>query len=192
MSDAMQGNTRSGLCRWLLSAAIVLSAHILIPVVLLHRSESNAFEAGSPVVMLELAPTPASPSTREQDLPPGPEQTQKASEERTTIEEQLPRQQKPEEPIPATSAAPNPAVTLPLPVKEMPKPIQQEKSEQTARLETPIATAPSSAAVPAPKAAGPLVGRTIGPASEVVASWQRQLLTQLQRFKRYPVQARGE
>jgi hypothetical protein len=89
---------RSALLRWTSSAAIVLLPHALIAVALITRPDYIDLSAGSPIVMIELAPLPVAPPEPPRDLAPGLQQLQNESEERAKLERQPDGERKNEEP----------------------------------------------------------------------------------------------
>jgi protein TonB len=184
---------RPELLRWGVSAVAVFLVHGLVLLALWTRPDYEEPDAGAPVVMIELAPIAVAPSAPETDVAPGPEQLQAESEEK-------PREEKPEKPeekpveveqVPDLTPAPNPAVTLPaLPKPPKPAPRKEARREpaETAR----VPTAPPVAVAPARRPASPAPGRMVRPSAAAIASWQRLLVAQLERNKRYPPGAGGE
>jgi protein TonB len=165
--------------RWSVAAAVVVALHVVVALTFLRRAEDLDADAGSPAVMVELAPTATAPTTAQSDLAPGPEQPQTdAQRAQETPEEKPPDLERPPE-----TAAPDPAVPLPEPPKADEK--QQEAQDAT------VPMAPPSAATEAPRAAGPPPGQTALPNSAAVLTWQRTLSAHLQRFKRYPPKAQA-
>jgi periplasmic protein TonB len=136
---------------------------------LLQSPEASDFEAGAPVVMLELPEIAAVPTTPPSDLAPGPpeeptEATPPPKEETKPMEEEA---------------------ELALPIPEPPKPqppVEQREATAAPSVEMP----PSAAALPTPGAA------VQTPA--VFIRWQSALAAHLERFKQYPsaARARGE
>lgn len=178
--------------KWGIASAIVLAAHgAIIGLLLRHPDFANA-DSGSPVVMMELAPTPASPISTPHDLAAGPVQLQQASEARVKTEVEPPKEKKLDEPLPTPPQIPNAEVTLRIPVPPtLTTEVKTAALAQQASIAQPEATAPPSAAEQTPQAAAPAPGITPGPPSIVIANWQRQLVVHLQKFKRYPQNARG-
>ncbi len=178
---------RPELFRWSACAAAVLIVHALVALALSLRPEEAEPDAGAPVVLLELAPISAAPAAPEADLAPGPQQLEPESRERPR--EETPERQERAEQVPNETPVENPVVALPPPVPEQKK---QEESRQEPTEAAPVPTAPPSAVAPAPRPASPAPGRLPRPASAAILSWQRSLVAQLERHKRYPAQARGE
>ena len=110
--------------RWTVCFAVVATAHVLSAVLLLPSLEASEFEAGAPVVMLELPEMPAAPSTPPSDLAPGPPEEQSdptpaPKEETKPIEQEAevalptPEPPKPEPPVEQHEATATPSVELP-------------------------------------------------------------------------------
>jgi protein TonB len=187
--DTLTEIDRSEWFRWIACAGAVLIAHALVALALSLRSDDAELEAGAPVVLIELAPIAAAPAAPQADLAPGPQQLQPESLER--LREETPEQKQTKmERVPDETAAQKPLVALPPPVPEPKK--QPEQSRQEPTEAAPAPTAPPSAALPAARPASPPPGRIPRPAAAAVLSWQRSLMAQLERHKRYPAQARGD
>jgi protein TonB len=138
-------------------------------------SESSDLVAGSPVVMIDLAPVAAAPETTPNDAPP--DQVAARAEE----PEPEPEPIKPIEKVELSPPDAKPDVVLPPPPpKVIEKPKEKKKS---------IARAPSAAPEHADHAAAPKLGSS---SRESNASWRSQLVARLERYKRYPSEARGD
>jgi len=178
--------------RWAACAIAVVLLHAVVVVALTSRPDPADTEAGSPVVMVELAPLAVAPQTQQNDLAPGPDQQQPEMQQH---EEQKakPEQQEPELKLPQETPTPESAVALP-PPQEKPPEQRPEKVEQEPVEATPVPTAPPPAEALAPRPAAPSPGRVMRPSAAAVSSWQRSLAAHLERYKRYPTQAqaRGE
>jgi protein TonB len=152
--------------RWTVCFTVVVAAHALAALSLFPTLEASEFEAGAPVIMLELPEAPAAPSTPPSDLAPGPpeEQTDPTPPPK---EETKPIEQEAE-------------VALPMPEPPKPEPpVEQREATAAPSVEIP----PSAAAPPTPGAA------VHTPASLI--RWQSALAAHLERFKRYPTAARA-
>ena len=177
--------------RWCASAALVVSVHAFIVMALLHHSDLAEAEAGSAIVMMDLAPVPVSPVPTLHDLARGPVQLQQSSEDRAKVDTEPTREKKPDE-IPTAPAIPDAQVTLPTPQPpERPREIKTPAPAQVSSIAMPEATAPPNAVQLAPQAAAPTPSLTSGQSSQAVATWQRHIASHLQKFKRYPQSARG-
>ena len=175
--------------RWSFCAAAVLLAHALVLLGLCARPDYAETDTGAPVVMIELAPLSVAAPAPETDVAPGPRQLQAESQER--VREETPQEKPPEvERVPDLAPAQNPVVTLPV-VPEPPKRRAREEAKQEPAEAAPIPTAPPAAVAPAHRPASPPPGRVPRPSSAAMVSWQRSLVAQLERNKRYPPGAGG-
>jgi protein TonB len=175
---------RREVLRWSVCAAAVFAAHALVLLALWVRPDYAEPDAGAPVVMIELAP-PA-PET---DVAPGPQQLQ--TESREMAREETPGEKRPEvERVPDVMPAPNPAVTLPA-IPEPPKQAPRRQAKREPAETAPVPTAPPAAVAPAHRPAAPAPGRVSRPSPAATVSWQRSLVAQLERNKRYPSAAGG-
>ena len=161
---AAHGIDRADTARWTLCFAAVVAAHALATLWLLPSPEASEFDAGAPVVLLELPEAPASLATPPSDLMPGPPEA-----------ESEPTPPKEEETKPPEQEA-----EVALPVPELPKPPSEERPP-TAQ---PSVTMPS---VPAP----PTPGAEVAPSTVIVKRWESALVAHIERFKRYPADARA-
>jgi protein TonB len=175
---------RSELFRWTLCATFVLAVHGLAIVLLHPKSDDIDEAAGAPIAFIELAPIPVGPPAPPSDLAPGPLQPEaEASDSLPQPQVEEPRQPPVEEPpLPEETATadPEPVRTPPIEAAQEPPPS-----------DVSIPTAPPSVAEPAAEPASPALGRLAEPSSARVASWERSLVAQIERFKRYPPQAEG-
>jgi periplasmic protein TonB len=157
---------RADTVRWIACFVVVVAAHGMAALSLLESHEASDFDAGAPVVMLELPEAPAAPSTPPSDLAPGPpemesEPTPPPKEETKPIEQEA-------------------EVALPIPEPPKPEPpVEQREATAAPSVEMP----PSTAAPPTPGAA------VQTPAAFI--RWQSALAAHLERFKRYPTAARA-
>jgi periplasmic protein TonB len=152
--------------RWTLCFAAVMVAHGLAAFWLLpSHQDASGFDAGAPVVMLELPEVVATSATPPSDLAPAP-----------TESESAPTPPKEEETKPPEEVA---EVALPIPEPPTPAP-PTVASPPTAE---PSVTMPAVAALPTP-------GAEVVPAA-VLKRWQSALVAHIERFKRYPAAARA-
>jgi periplasmic protein TonB len=191
--------------RWAACLLLVLGLHGAVVLALLRRQAPPALDTGQEAILLDLppmeepaaaeAPAEPAPPQQEQAPPPPPEPEPPRAEEppppTPPMPEPPPPEPPPPEPVPTTAE-----VALPLPPPPPPPqpPVQRPQHPvvrpQVSRPAPPAPTAteatapaaPPAAATPAPAAAAP---------SNAVPSWQGQLLSRLQRFKRYPDSARS-
>ncbi len=187
--DTYPAIDRGEALRWSFCAAAVLLAHALVLLALWARPDYAETDTGAPVVMIELAPLSVAAPAPETDVAPGPRQLQAESQER--VREETPEEKPPEvERVPDLAPAQNPVVTLPA-VPEPPKQRAREEAKQEPAEAAPIPTAPPAAVAPAHRPASPPPGRVPRPSSAAMVSWQRSLVAQLERNKRYPPGAGG-
>jgi periplasmic protein TonB len=162
---ANYGMDRAETARWTLCFAAVVALHGLAALSLFSSPEASDFDAGAPVVLLELPEAPASAMTPPSDLTPGPPE---AESEPTPPKEQetKPPEQEAE-------------VALPIPEPPKPKPPTEER---------PPTALPSIAmpSVAAPSTPGAEVA-----SQAVVKRWESALVAHIERFKRYPAEARA-
>jgi periplasmic protein TonB len=189
--------TRPDLVRWSLCAAVVLAAHGLVVVELAGRADEEQLEGGAPVVTLELAPIAVAPPAPARDLAAGPllesESHERVAEETPAAppERNEPEKEKREEKVVEQPPAPDPEVAVPPEPPPEEGPIEH-KPAPVATPAAPVPTAPLSAPAPAKLAAAPAVAPLERATNAVVARWERLLVAQLERHKRYPPQARGK
>jgi periplasmic protein TonB len=166
--------------RWSACTAVVVAAHGLVAFAIAAHLDEAELEAGAPVVMVELAPLAAAPPAPARDLAAGP-LLETENQERVAEEAQPERKETEKEQVVQETPAPDPAVTMAraAPMAEE-GPIEDTATPQPAQ-GAPVPTAPQAAPAPAAR-----------PAAPAVASWQRLLIAQLERHKRYPPQARGK
>ena len=187
--------TRPDLVRWSLCAAVVIAAHGLAALALAGRSDEEDLEAGAPVVMIELAPLAVAPPAPVRDLAPGPlletESQERVAEEAPAPPERKEPEKEKQEKVVAAPPAPDPEVAVPPEPPPEEGPIEHKPAPQVA-LAAPVPTAPQTAPAPAKLAAAPAVAPIARPTAAAITSWERLLVAQLERHKRYPPQARGK
>jgi protein TonB len=167
--------------RWGICFTLALGFHAAGAAALLAKwNEGSELAANSPVIMIDLAPVAVAPEIVPNDVPPDKIATLK--------EEPEPEPEKPVEKIEVQPPpeAPKPEVALPPPPKKVEKP--KEKKPDTKKS---VARAPSAAAQRSDRAAAPLPGASSRD-SNAVPSWRSQLVARLERYKRYPSDARGD
>jgi periplasmic protein TonB len=159
------GIPRHDAMRWSFCFAVVIATHGAAALALwLNPSSDSDFDAGAPVVMIELPEVPAAFTTPPSDIAPGPtepESEQTAPEEKTKPPEQVAE------------------VTLPEPEPPKPEPPAEEKP--------PTAMPSVVMAPPAP----PVAGAAVQPSPALVHRWESELVAHIERFKRYPAEARA-
>lgn len=182
--------------RWLLSGVIVLAAHGGVAAAIVHWHESESAEPAAALV-IDLSPTMTAPQDARQDIPPGPEQVQADAapeqkveqvEEKVEEKSETKVEQEPEQKI---AEAPNPEVALaPQPPRPEPEPVPTENQTPA-----PATTAPQMPkAEQAVVAAAPVQAALSVSDTHAIPNWKRQVVSRLERNKRYPAaaQARSE
>jgi len=181
--------------RWASAAVLVIGLHAGGALALLHLREDDDTEVAG-AIAIELAPVTAA-VTSPADIAPGPlmQEEAPAPETRKQTKQTVAEETPPLEPAPL---APEPAVQLPEPQpikkhepeeKADEKVDHEENSRQTAA--APMTTAPPpSEAKPSAAAAAPAPGLSAIP-SKAQANWQRSLVAHINRYKRYPAEARA-
>jgi protein TonB len=167
--------------RGTLCLAAALAAHGLALFLLAQKPDVSDEDNGSSIVFVELAPLPVASAAPPSDLAPGPLQSESVAEDTPPPVEPL---QPPLEQLPVTQQAADadPEIVPPPPTEAAQEPPPSDVS-------TP--SAPPSVADSAVVAAGPELGRQEEPNAATVARWERSLVAQIERFKRYPPQAEG-
>ncbi len=176
--------------RWLISGAIIVSAHGGIAAGMVNwRDEIEPAEPAAAIV-IEFAPMPVAPTMPQTNIAPGPEQVMsdaspnkpvESLEEKQKVEEKVVSRPV-EEPPPEVKPAPNPEVAV-----EPPREVQQETPRQAPRLPAPTTSAPvaipeRTAALPA----APTQGQATPQNSSALAAWRSQIVAVIERNKRYP------
>jgi periplasmic protein TonB len=160
-------SSRRGALRWSICFAIVVAAHGAAALALLRQALSDSdFDAGAAIVMIELPEAPAAFATPPTELAPGP--TEPETEQTPPPKEET----KPPEEV-AEVALPEPEPAKPEPPAE----------------EAPPTALPSVAMVPTiPEP--PVAGAAVEP-SAAIRRWESALVGHIERFKRYPAEARA-
>jgi periplasmic protein TonB len=170
--------TPAEIFRWGGCAAAVLAVHGLVAFAIAARPDPAELESGVPVAMVDLAPVTAAPPAPPRDLAPGP---LLESEIQDRIAEEAPPQHEaapPKEETVQAPPAPDPQVAM-LPPDPPPE-------------EGPIALEPPAAAAPTPTAPQSAPTSAARSTSVAITRWERLLVAQLERHKRYPPKARGK
>jgi len=180
--------------RWALSAAVVVMLHggIAAAMAFLHDDGENADPTSA--LVIDRTPMPLSPAMTPMEIPPGPEQVQAESvpERPHEMVEETPEEKIDRKDVaelkPDIAPAENPEVLLAeaaMPQPELPTPeVNQDP--------VPITTAPSvMQAEEAPVASAPMQAPANVKDSNSIPTWKRQVVTLLERNKRYPEAARS-
>jgi protein TonB len=186
--------TRPELVRWGLCATVVVAAHGLVALALATRSGEADVAAGAPVVMIEVAPQPEAPAAPPRDLAPGPAletQSQDRVGEAAPPEPEKTEKKEEKEKVVEAPTTPDPALVVPKPEPMAEEGPIDDKTPPPA-LAAPLPTAPPSAPRVAALPAAPAVGQVARPTRAAITRWERLLVAQLERHKRYPPQAHGK
>ena len=185
--------------RWVSAAIFVVAVHIACTALaVLHWQEQELADAAAGATIVEMVPAPAVP-VDSPDVAHGPQVEEAMLAPAPSIESKdvvEPEEQPKLEPAPL---APEPEVALPIQ-----KPIEEEKpKEQEVKEEVKQQVEPQESAAPltmAPPKVEPTEEPTQAPATGATAaerskrvevSWQKALVSHLNRFKRYPDGARA-
>jgi protein TonB len=160
------GFSRHEALRWGGCFTVVLLAHCAAAFALLGSQKASEFDAGAPVVMLELAEAVAAPAAPPTDLAPGPPEPE--------VEERPPPKEE----------AKRPEAEALLPEPEPPKP------EPPIEMKPP--TAAPSVEMPPSDAAPPTPGTDVKTRRLSIIRWQSALAAHLERHKPSSARARGE
>ncbi|MCH8489641.1 MAG: energy transducer TonB [Oceanicaulis sp.] len=181
---------------WGVSFALVAGLHAGAGAAAIYWRPSQASMAEpAAAVMVELAPAPSAPQQPPSDIPPGPEQVEAPPEVIPDPEPdtEIPPDPRPE-PDPVQDDEPDrpviedaEAVLAPVPERvPQVRPVQAEPAADR------VAAPASALAPPGDVAAAPVEGAPSMTRTDAVQSWQSALLGRLERFKRYPSQARRQ
>jgi protein TonB len=187
------GITRPEFIRWSACAGVVVALHgLVVLAVTAHSGEEDA-AAGAPVVTIELAPVAVAPPAPASHFAAGAlveTEIQERVAEEAPPERNEPEKEKKEKVV-EESPAPDPEVAMPQPEPMAEEGPIEDKVPQPV-VAAPVPTAPQTAPAPAVRLAAPAVGQVARPTPVAIASWERLLVAQLERHKRYPPQAQGK
>jgi protein TonB len=165
--------------RWTMCLLIVIALHCgAFLLITRHRDPFQPVGTPPAAVIIDLTPAPAAalpePTPPVEPTPPEPEP-------------RLQPEPEPAMPVVEPSPAPHPPVVLPAPQPPKPKPKAKPVERPPVQQHEPaVVPAPAAPAAPAPPAA---FQAPPGPApsnANLRATWQAQLLSWLERHKRYP------
>lgn len=173
--------------RWAICFTVALGLHGAAAAALLVRwNDAADMVANAPVIMIDLAPVAVAPTIVPNEMPPD---IVESKQEEPTPE---PEPEKPVEKVELTPApAPQPELAaVPPPPKPVEKKVEKKKPKQRERT---IARAASSADKQAERSAAPMPG-AVARDSNAIPNWTSQVVSRLERYKRYPseAQSRGE
>lgn len=186
---------RARAMRWAVAGVFVVVAHVGCTALALMQWPEVAEDGVAGPVIVEMVAVPP-PPVDSPDVAHGP----RAEEAKLTPQatEKVEQEVEKETPPVAPSPAPEPEVVLPKPVEakeepeeERPKEEQPQQSSPEQALAAPLTTAPPRVeaperAVPAAPAPG-----ASAQAARLMATWEKALVSHLNRFKRYPDAARS-
>ncbi len=186
--------SRRAWLRWLASGLIVLGAHGGAAVAMLHWGPATEPDDPAAAMVIELAPMPvAAVKLPAEELPPGPEQVQadasvsRPADEREEQPEKKQESEQVDERQPELAPAENPELAV---AAKPPEPEQKVSVPQENQVRTPVTTVPQAPRFePAAVTAAPAQGPATISNSNAVPNWRRQIVTRLERHKRYPAAA---
>lgn len=179
---------------WMLAAVAAAVLHLAIAAFFLLRPAPQEADPDPGAPAMEIALELAAPRVEQTDLPPGPEAEDAAAstarmQQQAEVEDRhLPQDAPTETPDPDRVVAPEPA-----------KDVRPDEARPEAKASTAAAASvaseaaappPIAAAAEAPRSTAPSIG-TGDSARKVIAGWQRELVTHLDRRKRYPAGAQA-
>jgi periplasmic protein TonB len=192
--------------RWIAGLLVVLALHAATMLWLIARAPMVPLAAAPALTIdMEPEPAPAPPAAEPEPTPaaaepqaappvaepePAPPEPQPVVEPPPPVPEPVADEAIPEQELPAVPQA---EVALPPPPKVIeqhrppppPKPRPARvRAKQAPAAESPASAPPAAAVQPAPAAPSPAA------TAVATASWQGQILAHLNRFKRYPAEAR--
>jgi periplasmic protein TonB len=184
--------------RWSSCGLAALTMHAAIVLAIASHSDDSDLQTGASVVMMELAPISAAPPAPLSELAPGPQQAE--AEQIDQIKQEKPKDERDAEQIPELPRESDPVVALQSGATVLKEETPQTESRELPEAETKeeihqdaaIATAPPSAALTDARPAAPAPGQIERPTSAAFLTWERSMVMQLERHKRYPSQAQGE
>jgi periplasmic protein TonB len=189
-------DTRHDLLRWLISGSLVLMAHGGLAAGFAYWHGVEEDDDPTSALVIDLAPMPVSPADTPLPIPPGPEQVQAEASPQRPVEkaEEKPEEVKEvkevreEQPVLPPDEGYELAAAQPDVQKEVPKVVENQ-------MPAPVTTAPQAPKIEeASITAAPSQGQVHISNSNAVPTWKRQVVSLIERNKRYPraAQARNE
>lgn len=164
--------------RWSACFVLAIAFHAAGAAALFARwSEDSNLVAGTPVIMVDLAPVAVSPNITT-DVTPGP------------LQQEAEPEPEPEKPVEKVELPPDPQAE-PVVAIPPPKPIEKPKEKKPKQKHASLASAPTRAEQQGDRPAAPIPGAS-SRNSDALPNWKTQLLAKLERSKRYPSEARGD
>jgi protein TonB len=171
------------LARWAISIAVVIGAHAGLAAALAYWPDQVEFGEPPGAIVLELAPLPVAPSDAQEDVPLEPEQLREETPEEKPeemVEEKVEEKLEPE-PDPQTEVS----MVVPPPPKKVEEPPRPETPPTTTAAPRAVPTEQTAMLSAAPTEAQPTQN------SNAIPSWKNQIVSIIERNKRYPAEARS-
>jgi len=190
---ALFSEGRRDLPRWILSACFVVLAHGGVAAAFVHWHPLDDAADPTSALVVDLAPMPVSPTDTPLAVPPGPEQVQ--AEATPQPAEKV--EEKPEETREVSKVEEEqllPAETPEVAMAALPPEARPEVPADN-QIPVPMTTAPQAPKVEeAAIAAAPMQGQINVSNTNAIPTWKRQVVSLLERHKRYPeaAQARNQ
>jgi protein TonB len=178
--------------RWAACFTLVLGVHAAVAASLIgHWRAPTGALARAPVILVALAPLPAAPSVPPTEAAPGPQQTQSAPapapQKPAVTAAVTPALKQPGEKIETVALPPRPTLRdVVLPPR---KPAEKPEAHKPRHRQANLTSAPASTAHKSARAVAPAPGARTGDPS-AVPNWKSALVARLERYKRYPAEAR--
>lgn len=209
---------RTGASRWLISAAVIVVVHVAaVAAALAYYTQTQPPGDTIPAIMVDMAPATAAPQASPLDLAPGPTMQEaeapQAEPEPEPVHtaamppiESTPLQPAPVVPLPPEQnsvvphdepgpPAPSPAVTAEPakrePAKEAPKPPKPQRIAKLHPSDQPPAPRSSAAPRVERRSDNAMAAAAGASAAAAMPNYRQRLAAHLQRFKRYPAEARA-
>jgi protein TonB len=184
--------------RWIGAAIVMLAAHLgCTALALMHWHEPELDDAAAGAAIIEMVLAPAVP-VDSPDVAHGPQVEEAMLTPPPQIENPEPAIAEEQPKLEPAPLAPEPEIALPIPtpVEEL-KPKAEEAEELKQKVETQASAAPLTMAPPKvepteePVQTTPAAGAASARRQRAEVSWQKALVSHLNRFKRYPDGARA-
>ena len=170
---------RPDVLRWGACIAAALFIHIAGAVALLARwNDPPDVVASAPVILIELATVPVAPDVTPSRLPPGPQEPEarpEPAEPKTVEKAEMKTELVKEAELPAMQ----------------PKPLEKLAEKKLTQKQASRASAPSTAQQRSEHAAAQAPG-SVSHNPDAVPNWKSALVARLERYKRYPPEARSQ
>jgi len=186
---------RAWALRWAGAGLFVVAAHVGCTALALMQWPEEAEEAAAGLVIVEMVPAPTPVDSPDVAHGPRVEEAKLTPQAAEKVEQEAEKEAPPIEPSPA----PEPEVVLPKPVEPQKEPEEERPKEEVPQQQSPepasaapLTTAPPRVEARAPPVpAAPAPGASAQAARKLMATWEKALVSHLNRFKRYPGGARS-